>query len=108
MIDEMFNLVLDNLFPPEVPHEIAADDRQFCLIYSEPVAVRRLKNEHSLTKNYYPIPLLEAKPNQVIKIGKTEELPAATDRDSKMKYMSPTESIRQLLENYCYSDFEPF
>lgn len=106
----MLNIILDNNFPPEIPFEIAPEDRQFCLIHSESVAVRRIKNEHSLTRNYYPVPIVDAKPQLIMKIGRTEEVYGSnlTDRESKVKYMSPTETIKNLLDSYCYSDFEPF
>lgn len=114
MIDEMFNLVVDPLFPPKVPCEVPLEDRQFTLIYSEPPLLsKRLRNERNLGKNYYPIVAAESstnssRPSSISKFARNDE-PFQSERESKpSKYNSPTETIKLLLDTYCYSDYEPF
>jgi hypothetical protein len=116
MIDEMFNIVLDPLFPPKVVFEIPTSEKQFTLIYSEPMCVsKRLKNDRSLSKNYYPCAQTDSRPSSISKLGRTEDVLAyssnLTERERdvpKLKYSSPPETIKFLLDTYFYSDFTPF
>lgn len=56
MVDEMFKIVLDPMFPPEIPSSLESDKHYFTLIHSEPNNIsRRLRGERSMAKNYYPL-----------------------------------------------------
>jgi hypothetical protein len=110
MVDELFEIVLDPLFPPE--QYSLVEEKRFELIFRDaslfrlqPVRVNSSSNDnkvHPHRKSSYS----RTKPATTEKINLKVEL--SDLRSPKPVYSTPAETVKYLLENYCFNDVDPF
>lgn len=112
MIDEMLEIVLDPLFPPENYSPVA--EKRFELIYKEsslfrisPVRVMSSSNDNKYIprrdKSFSKQKSLAAE-----RVVKSEVYNLKDEKIIKPVYSTPAETIRYLLDNYCFNDLDPF
>lgn len=116
MIDEMIQIVVDPLFPPE--NYTPVQEKRFQIIYREstsfrisPVRIMSSSNDNKYIpkrdKSYSKQKSLAAErvvtKSQVYNIGTGKQ-----EKVIKPIYSTPAESIKYLLDSYCFNDLDPF
>lgn len=118
MIDEMMQIVVDPVFPPE--NYVPVEEKRFQLIYKEqsmfrlnPIRMTAMTGNVSQSKYTTPerkTTYSRNKPSTVEKIGFRSELYNVGKEQKCLKpiYSTPSESLKYLLDNYCFNDLDPF
>lgn len=111
----MMEIIVDPLFPPE--NYTPVEEKRFELIYKEQSLFRlnpiRMTTNLSETK-YNPserrTSSSKQKPNTVDKNQHRSELYNIGKEDKPLKpvYSTPAETLKYLLDNYCFNDLDPF
>lgn len=115
MVDELMEIVLDPLFPPE--NYSPVEEKRFELIYREQALFRLnpIRMTTNLSENKYNVPERKTstskhKTGAAEKIGHKSELYNVGKEDKSLKpvYSTPSETLKYLLDNYCFNDLDPF